>query len=129
MHIKLALTAIFESLCRALIRFFDNRFVRDNDVEWYRMELNKAHEETQLLYRQLIMPPAVRTEIVEEENFQPLSKSKFQSWSTKRQQLERESYQRAMNLAAEARQNIERNKTTEELELELLGNNSLSDAS
>ena len=121
------MTAIFESLCRALIRFFDNRFVRDNDVEWYRMELNKAHEETQMLYRSLLASKTTAEIIQEpEENFQPLNKSKFTSWTTKRHQLEQESYRKAMNLAREARTNIERNKTTEELELELLGDDELS---
>lgn len=117
---------VFESLCRALIRFFDNRFIRDNDVEWYRMELNKAHEETQMLYRSLLNPKPVASEVVEEVNYQPINKSKFVSWPSKRQQLERESYERAMNLAREAKMNIERSKTTEELELELLGDDVLS---
>lgn len=115
-HIKL----VFESLCRALIRFFDNRFIRDNDVEWYRMELIRAREETQSLYQQMLVPKTVVAQPLEDEEFKPMQSSKFPTWANKRHQLEQESYKKAQALAAEARVSLNRNKTTEELEHELL---------
>lgn len=113
---------VFESLCRSLIRFFDNRFVANNDVEWYRMELEKQRLETQSLYERIILilePRTITGDVVEEVNLQPIGKSKFKSWEQKRRELENESRLRAINIANEARMNIERGKSTEELEDEL----------
>jgi hypothetical protein len=109
---------VFESLCRALIRFFDNRFIRDDDVEWYRMELNQSRIETQKLLDHFVTPKPV-TLVTEDEDYQPITPKKFKSFDQKRKELEQASRMQAMKLADEARSAIEKSKTTAELEEEL----------
>ncbi len=84
------------------------------------MELDKRSAETQRIIDHLLMPRVVSPTVDEDVEHQPLNNSKFTSWASKRQQLERASYLKAKALTEEAKQSIERNKTTAELEAELL---------
>src|SRR5882757_1362365 len=118
-HIKL----VFESLCRALIRFFDNRAVLNTDVEYYRMELDLAHKETQRLVSLLVEPKITAEVETEQTDYKPIGNSPYKSWNVKRRELEQASRLKAIQLDSEARQAIEKSKTTEELEDELgIGN-------
>src|SRR6266850_705704 len=110
-HIKL----VFESLCRALIRFFDNCSVRNTDVEYYRMELDLAHKETQRIIDHLLEPKITAEVIDEEVSYKPIGNSPYKSWNVKRRELEQASRVKAVQLASEARIDIEQAKTTEEL--------------
>lgn len=112
---------VFESLCRSLIRFFDNRFVKNNDVEWYRMELDKAHMETQRVIERFLMPQNTAKEPEKEnDDFIPLNNSSYKPWHIKKQELELASFRKAQDLAKQAKEAINKSKTTEQLEAELL---------
>ena len=114
-HIKL----VFESLCRALIRFFDNCSVKDDSVEYYRMELDLAHKETQKIIDRLLEPKITAEIETEQIDYKPIGNSPYKSWNVKRRELEQASRIKAIQLASEARIAIEQAKTTEELEDEL----------
>lgn len=110
---------IWESLTRAVIRYLESKSLRDDSVGYLRMEIEKLRAENRELLNHLLMPKTTPAEIDDEPvDWQPISK--HQPWSSKQRQLEEASRQRAMNLAAEARVNLQKSKTTEQLESELL---------
>jgi len=104
---------VWESVCRSIIRFFDNRFIPDNSIEYYRMEIDKLRLENKELQDRLVnvLMPKTPVEMNDEPvNWQPVSS--FVPTHIRRQQLEQASLQRAKALAEEARKAM----TTEELE-------------
>ena len=114
---------IFESFCRSLIRFFDNRFVRDTSVEYYRIEMEKLRQEKDRLLEVLLAKNqaqiSVQTTAAEDTEWQP-AREGFKSWETKRRELEQLSFKRATELEREAKVALASTKSTEELEAELL---------
>lgn len=114
--------AIWDSLTRAVIRFFEQRFIRDDQVSYLRMEIEKLKSERDGYLDRLLNPvQAVTARIDEDEvDWQLLSSTGYQPWSSKQKQLEESSRQRALNIAREAKVKIQQAKTTAELESELL---------
>ena len=121
------LKLIYEAFCRSLIRFFDNRFQRSDEVEYYRMEIEKLQQENFKLTKFILdfqgkvtgLANEIKTE--EEVDWKPLE-SKYTPWHVRKAKLEQESLERSRALAAEATLALNRKKTTEELEAELLSN-------
>ena len=118
------LKAVYESFIRAAIRFFDNRFLQDNEVEWYRIELDKLRIENQRLVNVIIQmnrPESASPVQNDETEWKPLVG--FETVSQKRRRLERESYNRLQSNIAQAREETSRKAaqamTTEQLEEEL----------
>ena len=117
---------IYESFCRSLIRFFDNRFVRNNDVDYYRIEMEKlrqniTHLEDVLIHKiePLSANVGVGVENSEPTNWQP-ARQGYVSWETKRRELEQASRDRADQLVREAKVALASTKSIAELEAELL---------
>lgn len=107
---------IYESACKAMIRFWDNRFVKDTSVEYYRMEIEKLRFENKELQDKLFnilmpKPPVAMDETP--VDWKPMNS--YIPWHVKRQQLEQASLSKARELASEAISSM-RPKTTEELE-------------
>lgn len=114
---------IYASFCRSLIRFFDNIFVRNNDVEYYRMEMEKLRQENKEYRDILITRTQPLTDNVQRESeqvdWQP-AKESYKPWHVKQRELEYESRERAARLEREAKVALASTKSTEELEAELL---------
>lgn len=107
---------IYESACKAFIRFWDNRFIADNTVEYLKMQIEQLRHENKELQDKLlnVLMPKTPVELPDEvTDWKPLNQQI--PWHIKRQQLEQESLNRARKLATEAEINLNR-KTTEELE-------------
>lgn len=118
---------VYEAFCRSLIRFFDNRFVKNNDVEYYRIEMEKLRQEHKQLLDVLVFKTSSLTAQIntsetnnESSNWQP-AREGYKSWETQRRELEAASRKRAQELATEAKRALASTKSTEELEAELLG--------
>lgn len=118
---------IIESIRSAIIRFWDNRFTvedRTNDeIRYLRIQLDIERTEKKRLLDLIIelqSPKSAVSEPFDENQTKPISSSRQVPWHIMRQRLEAEARNKARDLANEARVNIERNKTTEELEQELL---------
>lgn len=106
----------------AVIRFWNNRFHKSDEVSYLRIELAKRDEEIKRLTNLLIYfnndegeeeLPQTRTE--------PQPFNGYTPFHIVRAQAERESFERAKRLAGEAKSEIEKEKSTEDLEKELLG--------
>lgn len=115
---------IYEAFCRSLIRFFDNRFVKNDEVSYYRMELEKLRQENFKLTKHIIDNQIVSREVInppeeEETEWKPANNG-YTSWEKKRRELETASLQKALTLKREAEAELNRAKSTEELEAELL---------
>lgn len=115
---------IYESFCRSVIRFFDNRFIRSDDIEYYRMEAEKFRQENFKLTKFILDSNSPSAKVVtstseEEPDWQPARKG-YQSWESKRRELESASAERARSLANEAKIAMYASKSTEQLEHELL---------
>ena len=111
--------AVFESAMRAAIRFFDNRFVKSNDIDYFKMELARQQNDYQKVLDYILAPKTITAEIPDDEDRQPLNNG-YKPWHVKRRELEKESLERAGRLVKEARQAMESAKSTEQLESELL---------
>ena len=113
---------IFESFCRSLIRFFDNRFVRDTSVEYYRIEMEKLRQESNRLLEILLAKsqPMVNVQTAADDTEWQPAREGFKSWETKRRELEQLSFRRAAELEREAKRALASTKSTAELEAELL---------
>ena len=115
---------IYESFCRSLIRFFDNRFIRDTSVDYYRIEMDKLRQEKDKLLEVLIAKtqPLSANVGVEPESvdWQP-AKEAYKPWHVMQRELENASRLKAEALAREVKAALNSTKTTAELEAELLG--------
>lgn len=114
--------AIYESACSAVIRFFENRFLLNDEVAFLRLELEKERSEKNKLLNHIL--ELNRTPSVELQNsaeFVPQQVTGTLSWDARRRQLEAESRNKAIELRREAAVAINSAKTTEELEHALLG--------
>lgn len=116
--IKSHFVANIEALSRAIIRFWDNRFIVNDEIQYLRMELDKARNETHLILDRFLEPKNTAKVEDNEADWKPISNNV--PWHIKRAELERASYQQAKSLTDEARSAI---KTTKQLEDELLVNN------
>lgn len=110
---------LYESIIKAMIRFWDNRFIKNTDIDYFKMALERQQDEYRELVKNIttqkttnIQPESDETEWKPVQSFVP--------WHIKRQQLESASRQKAIDLAREAKINIEKSKSTEQLENELL---------
>ena len=111
--------SIYEAFVRWIIRFFDSKSLRDDEVDYLRMELDKLKVENQELLNYILRPSVTKPEAEEDNSdWQPISK--YKPWSSKQKELEEASRLRAIALAHEARVNLASKKTTEQLENELL---------
>lgn len=118
--------AIWVSFTEAITRFWNNRFIRENDqIVYLRMELAKSQSEnSKLLGYILEMANPAKVEAEPEldlSNFKPVNQR--EPWHVRQRRLEQESRNKAIQLASEARENLEKTKSTEDLEDELLGGN------
>lgn len=106
----------------AIIRFFNNRAVRvDEQVSYLRLQIEKEKDNnSQLLdiIKSYTTGSIEKEEPINTEDFKPIQYK--ESWSAKRSRLERAARQKAFELDREARIQVERNKSTEQLEDELL---------
>jgi len=88
---------IFTSFVDAWVRFWDNRFHRDDEVEYLRMEVDKLHANNLKLLNYILKlnseysPRDLDNDL--DEIKEPLNK-KYIPWSIKRQQLEKESIEK-----------------------------------
>jgi len=108
---------IWESFVRAAIRFFDQRSLRNDQVEYLRMEIEKLQNENRELRDYILRPVNVPEPQDETVDWQPLG---LQSWEQKRRELEAESRKRMVQNAFDSAVIQNKNKSTEQLEKELL---------
>ena len=103
--------AVYESLCDALIRFFDSLFTKSyrnsEEVNYLRMEISKLQEENRKFVEALIDKgkPVEQSDIP--ENYEPVRR--VVPWAVKRYQLEKASRERAIAMAKEATEKKESN--------------------
>jgi len=110
------INAVWDSFCRALIRFFDNQFIKESPVRFYELEIGRLHQQINLL----ISPRTVIAEAVEEIEMKPAMNPIETSWQ-KRARLENESRIEWNKQIEAARLKIQSSasqekQTTEELE-------------
>ena len=110
---------IWESFCRALIRFWDNRFVRNEQLNWYQLQIEKLERRIFDLQGELIeivspqKPPA--EEAINEIPIQ--TRAPIETLFQRRMRLEKESkeeWERQLKEAESKR--AAKAQTTEELE-------------
>src|SRR5258708_1690761 len=116
--IKSHFVANIEALNRAMIRYWDSRFIKNDEVEYLRMELDKARNETQRVLDRFLTPQNTAKDETTEDVWKPISNNV--PWHIKRAQLEQESYLKSKELSDEASRNIKRTKSIKELEDEVL---------
>ena len=111
----------FDSFCRAIIRFWDNRFLPDDEKNYLRLEVDKLRLDNSKLLSHIIelTSPRIETgEASEPKEFKPVNL--FQEpWHMKQRKLEAESRYKAARLKNEASDALNQFKSTEELEAEL----------
>lgn len=119
--IKADFECIWNSFVEAIVRFWNNRFVRGNEeIVYLREEISRLQQENKGLIERLISPNINEVNIREEEKeFQPVTTNRFIPWRERRAMLERKSREAAISLAREAEVEVERGKSTEQLEKEL----------
>lgn len=107
--------AVFDSFCRALIRFFDNRFIAKDPDDFYEMEIARLHK----LIGNLIQP-AAQTVIDTTDNEEHVAMPPIETTFQKRARLEKESLAKWNESVAEAKakiaETLAQKKSTEELE-------------
>ena len=81
---------IWESVIRCVIRFFDNRFHKSDEIDFLRMEISKLHSENIKLYNQLIGPTNELISDVNTEDLKPIGKT-YVPWNVRKHQLEKNS--------------------------------------
>lgn len=111
--------AIWESFCRALIRYFDGKAKTDDTIEYLRRRIETLERDNFQLQKYILENPKKVTEPVLEELTDWKPARQIQTWDQKRRELEQQSLERAQALRTEARIAIEASKTTEQLEAEL----------
>jgi len=81
---------IWDAFIQAIIRFWDNRFLKNDEIDYLRNELARVNGINQKLIEQMISPVTNNEEKDEIKDFRPIG-NKFVPWSIRRQQLERNS--------------------------------------
>lgn len=110
---------IWESFKEFIVRFFDNRFQPNNEINYLRGEIEKLRFENNKLLNHIIdLTSPVKTEEAETKNPEPLRK--IVNWNERRRELEKQDAERARNLKIEKEVKANVNKSTEQLESELL---------
>ena len=127
---KEMLTYTLDSFLRAVIRFWNNRFLpKDNPSEAFREEISylrrRNDELISFILEALLPKTAESNESPAEEEFQSMGQP-IETATQKRKRLERESFANWNRLVQEAKDRAVQSasgKTTSELELETLGVN------
>lgn len=115
------LKQVYESAMRALIRFFNNRAVLNEEIRYLREKLEEERNKNfQLTKFILESRNQVTAEVETSESTDWKPAREFKSWETRKKELEQASYQKAQALRAEAQEALNKAKTTEQLEQELL---------
>lgn len=123
----MGMAEILDALRDCLVRFFDSLFTkedkRNEEVNYLRMELDKARSEVNKLLN--ILMERTQTIVTPEEKEIPQTKEQIRThtpWRVTRAKLERESHIKAVELEAIRKQAEEdKKKPIEQLERELLG--------
>jgi len=122
---------LIESLRDCIVRFLDGLFTRrsreQEEVFYLRMELEKSHQEIMRLTNKLTdNPNALKAEDEElEASKEPIHR--IVPWRIRRQQLEKESREKAIENAKQAAEKkLMREQSIEELEKELLNDDAVS---
>lgn len=115
--------SIWVAFVEMVLRFLNGRFNSFNEeANYLRMELDKSRIERERLVEALISVKKnteTETESPDLSTYQPVT-PKYESLHVKRARLERESLAKVRALSNEAQIGLERSKTTEQLESELL---------
>jgi len=82
------LIEIWESFCRAIIRFFDNRFNQDDRYEELRHLLEIERVEKSKLLNHILTPPTNKEEEIDLSDYKPIDK--HIPFSVRRAALEKE---------------------------------------
>ena len=100
---------IIDSIKDCLIRFFDGLFTREarreDEINFLRMEIAKQHNELSRLFELLLPKPEEAEEPV--IHHAPIRTSNYVPWNVRRQQLEKESRDRAIALKSSKIEDIE----------------------
>lgn len=120
------LRAVLDSFLRAIIRFWNNRFLpKDNVIELYRMEIadlrSRNRELTEFIFNALSPRVEPGESESSEDDFQQLGRP-IETTLQRRRRLEQESLSNWNKLVQEAKNEIQNKattKTTEELEKDL----------
>lgn len=100
---------MWEAFVRAVIRFWDNRFLREDRDDFYEREISRLHT----VINSLTRPQVVVGEVERDEENQPLIRKPIETLLQKRARLERESRAEWNEQLTNAR------KSTEDLEREV----------
>ncbi len=100
---------IIESIKDCLVRFFDSLFTkqarREDEINFLRMEIAKQHNELSKFFEFLTTKPEEPEETV--VNHPPIRTSNYVPWNVRRQQLEKESRDRAASMKVSKIEDIE----------------------
>ena len=100
---------IIESVRDCLVRFFDGLFTREarreDEINFLRMEIAKQHNELSRLFELLI--PKVEEESEPITHHAPIRTSNYVPWNVRRQQLEKESHDKAASMKSSKIEDIE----------------------
>lgn len=122
--IKSDLEALWIVFHEAILRFWNNRFNKSDEVQYLRDEILKKDEEIKRLTNLLIYFGNTEEDTEPQPEVKQVEHSPFNGYTPfhiTRAKAERESFQRAKKLSDEAKNEIAKEKTTEQLESELLG--------
>ena len=110
---------MWDSWVRAVIRYWDNKFIRSNEVEYLRSQIELERSRYEKLVHLINAPRVASDDSFEtEDEWKPINVG-FKPLHVKRQEMEMISRSKAFALKQEAEKAIEKNKTTEQLEAEL----------
>src|SRR5712692_2942847 len=104
------LKELYESIIRSFIRFFDNRFNKDESDDWIKLEVEKERLEKRKLLDYILERDKSEGSEADLSNYKPLNQRV--SWATRRAQLEKDD--------RELHQIKTGGKSVDELEQELL---------
>ena len=110
------LSVVWDSFCRALIRFFDNRFVKESKIDFYQIEISRLHQQINRLLDERA-PKQIREEVIDEGP--QIAMPPIESSFARRTRLERESREKWEQSVKEAHEKLQaekRQQSTEELE-------------
>lgn len=115
------LRTIWSAFVEAIIRFWNNRFhsIKNSEVDFLRDELMRSRNDYKELVQSLNQPVIHNPKQIEDSEMYPIKGSRFEPFHVKRTKLEAASRNRAEALRKEAALEIERGKSTAELEEEL----------
>lgn len=118
------LQQLYDTFIRALIRFWNNRFNKSDEINFLRLELEKERRERNKLTEYILELNQLKinnSEPIDKEDFKPLNK--HIPFRIKRAQKEAEDREMARKMRLEREQSLDPMvvKTVEQLEKELLG--------